>query len=128
MMKLVYGAVAAIVISAASVVATNQDQPVEVHNGFLTGRQFLDLPAGRMRAYAAGLVDGVFLAPLYGAPKARVARLEACVEGMTDTQVSAIISQHLKARPETWHQHAHTSFFRAMLDRCPPGEAQTESH
>ena len=43
-------------------VADNVGQPVLIHNGFMTGQQFRELPEPSRRSYAAGIVDGVLLA------------------------------------------------------------------
>jgi hypothetical protein len=90
-----------------------------VHNGFLTGRQYLDLPTVGQNGYAAGLIDGMFLAPFFGAPNDRVAVIENCVNGMTDQQVAAILAGHLRSKPEIWHLGAHTALYQALIERCP---------
>lgn len=39
------------------------------HNGFLKEREYLDLGPDGQRAYAMGLLDGFYSAPLFGAPE-----------------------------------------------------------
>jgi hypothetical protein len=41
---------------------------VWIHNGFYKGRDSRQLSDGERRAYAAGIVDGMLLAPMLGAP------------------------------------------------------------
>ena len=96
-----------------------EDAPVLVHNGFLTGEQFLKLSADARAKYAPGVIDGILLAPLFGAPKAKLGWLEACVGGMTSSQVSAILETFLKENPSRWHEGAHTSMFAALHESCP---------
>jgi hypothetical protein len=100
-----------------------RDEPVTIHDGFLTGQQFRDLPESARKFYAAGVVDGAFLAPLFGAPKPRLQWLETCAVGMTDIQVAAIILKFLSDNPGRWHQPVHASAYAALLQACPKGTA-----
>lgn len=95
------------------------DQPVSIHDGFMTGQRFRDLPEMSRRAYAAGLVDGMLLAPLVGAPKAGLKWFESCATGMTDEQVAAIISKFVNDNPARWHEPLHAQFYAAMRQACP---------
>ena len=100
-------------------VAATQGQPVAIHNGFLTGQDFRNLTEAGKRSYAAGLVDGMLLAPFVGAPKARLEWLETCVTGMSDEQVAAIISKFVRDNPARWHEPLHVQFYAAVKQACP---------
>jgi len=95
------------------------DNVVDVRNGFVDGNTFLAWPEDRQEKYAVGLVDGMLLAPLFGAPKAKLHWLERCIAGMTGAQVAAMVRVDLKNNPGQWHRSVHTSIYRAMLDACP---------
>ncbi len=71
------------------------------------------------RAYATGVVDGMFLSPLFGAPKDEMAWFESCVEGMTDEQVAQILYKSVKENPADWHRSVHTEMYRALKKGCP---------
>ncbi len=71
------------------------------------------------RAYATGVVDGMFLSPLFGAPKDGMAWFESCVEGMTDEQVAQILYKSVKENPADWHRSVHTEMYRALKKGCP---------
>jgi hypothetical protein len=101
---------------------------LKVRAGFYKGRDYRALSDLERRRYAAGVVDGMLLAPTFGAPNpiseaagstTRYRWLTQCVTDMTDDQVAAIISKYLDAHPEHWHQDAHLSAYRALLDACP---------
>lgn len=94
-------------------------QVVEIHNGFGTGEEYLEMSLKEQRTYAMGLVNGMLLAPMFGAPKTRMLRLEQCITGMTDTQVAAILSKYLRDNPSRWHETPHTSMYAALIDSCP---------
>ena len=106
--------------------ASGQQNVVEIHSGFLTGQEFRELPELRKRSYAAGIIDGMFLAPLFDAPKTRLAWLENCVVGMTDEQMAAIISKYVADHPERWHERAHLLVYSALNGSCQvaPGKQQ----
>jgi hypothetical protein len=98
-------------------------QPVRVHNGFITGEQYLRLEARDRRRYVIGLIDGIFLAPLLDGSEERSWNLGKCVEGpghgMTDMQLDAILSKFLNDNPGRWHESAHISMYSALLTVCP---------
>ncbi len=100
---------------------------VTIHKGFLTGEQYLHLTEGdqyhlealtRMY-YAMGLIDGIILAPLLGGSERRTFNLGECLDGMTSTQVDAILSKYLNENPRRWHESAHTSMYAALVTACP---------
>lgn len=76
----------------------------------------------RQRSYVAGALDGMFLAPLFGAPKAKLEWIENCTVGMTDAQIAAMVSKYLTDHPETWHQQAHIAVYAALKAPCTAGE------
>jgi len=69
------------------------EQPVTIHNGFLTGNAYLQLAEEYRISYAMGIVDGMMVAPYFGAADSgKVQRFGACATGMSNTQVAAILS------------------------------------
>jgi hypothetical protein len=98
-------------------------QAVRVHNGFITGEQYLRMEAHDRRSYVMGLIDGIFLAPLIGGSQERSWNLGRCVEGtgdgMTNVQLDAILSKYLNDNPGRWHESAHLSMYSALLAVCP---------
>lgn len=104
-----------------------QDAPVSIQNGFITGLQFRDLMPNQKRTYTMGVVDGLFLAPLFGAPESGVLWLRECVVGMTDEQISMIVSRFLERHPERWHESMHGIVYGAMRDACPRRQPEREA-
>jgi hypothetical protein len=93
-------------------------QPVNVQNGFITGTVFREWPEVQQDRYVMGLLDGMFLAPLFGAPEPNMSRLRQCVVGMGDRQLSEMLRLHLAQHPEIWHQSAHGTMFAALAEKC----------
>ena len=64
-------ACAAMLLLAASPVAA-EERGVAIHHGFYTGNAYRDLPEGQRWTYVSGVIEGMLLAPLYGAPKSKM--------------------------------------------------------
>jgi hypothetical protein len=95
-------------------------QSVRLHNGFLKAEEFLHMNVNRQRDYATGVVDGMLLAPLFGAPDngQKIQSFGACIEGMSDIQVAAIIEKFLRDHPERWNDPLNAVVFTAMTQGC----------
>ena len=111
----------AISIVLALVVAgrTEAEEGIHIHNGFVTGNEFLEMPRETQSAYATGLVDGMFLSPFFGAPdRGEISQLGQCMVGMTDLQLVAILNKEMTEHPEIWHEGMHTIAYRALSYVC----------
>ena len=90
-----------------------------VHNGFMTGNTYLSWSQTNQNTYVTGLVDGIFLAPLFNAPKSGpISNAEGCLENKTNTQLRAIFNKHLDDHPERWEHGAHILFYSALVGFC----------
>lgn len=94
------------------------DNGISVKRGFITGNTFRALDQPSKNVYATGLVDGILLAPFYGAPEERLNNFERCTAGMTGQQIVAIFEKHLKENPERWHHDMHIIAFSALREAC----------
>jgi len=92
-----------------------------VRQGFYTAGDYLELEQHEQAMYAAGLIDGIFLAPAFDAPSdgKYLTAMRTCVKGMTTKQVAAIITKHVKDHPESWHMPANVVAWQAMRNVCP---------
>jgi hypothetical protein len=92
-----------------------------IHQGFFTAGGYLDLEQHEQTMYAAGLVDGIFLAPAFDAPSdgKYLTAMRTCVKGMSCKQVAAIIAKHIKDHPKDWHMPANVVAWQAMRNVCP---------
>jgi len=102
----------------------HSEEGVLIHNGFLTGKDYLEMSSSQQKAYAAGVTNGMLLAPLFGAPKERLTWFESCVTGMTDIQVGAILKKYLENNPGRWHESSHITMYSAMLNACSKQSGQ----
>ncbi len=107
----------AVLLISCSVAAASEPA-VEIKTGFLTGNAYRILSQEARRAYAMGLLDGMFLAPFFGAKKEKLGWLERCATSMTDEQIAAIFDKYLRDNPGRWHETMHVLGMVAMKDAC----------
>lgn len=103
-------------------IALSQDG-IAVKTGFLTAEEFMHMTERGQHDYSMGVVDGMLLAPMFGAPRAwsggqSISDLGHCVTGMSSTQVAAIISSFVRGHPERWNDSMHVVAFVAMTQAC----------
>jgi len=92
-----------------------------IHNGFLKARDYLEMDSDGQRVYAMGILDGMYLAPFFGAPDdgKRLLSLSSCVEGMKASQVVAIVEKYIRDHPEHWHLSLHLEAYSGLRQACP---------
>ena len=112
-------------IAVSSLLYGGQKSPgaekgVTTHNGFLKARDFLALTPGNQRLYVMGLLDGWYMAPMFGGPEnyKNLMGIEKCVEGMKASQVAAIIEKYVNDHAEKWDWDLKDAGFNAVLDAC----------
>ena len=106
-------------VSVALVGSVSRAEGVWVPNAFMTGQQYLALSASQQGAYVMGLIDGIFVGPLFGASERRIQALQDCLQQHNNIQIGAVLSKYIQDRPERWHEGAHSLFYSRMLQLCP---------
>jgi hypothetical protein len=93
----------------------------KIHNGWLKADEYSNFSDEGKQAYAMGLLDGMYMAPAFGAPDDNkiLMSIASCVEGMKSTQVAAIIEKYVHDHPEKWHWDLKLVGYNALLDACP---------
>lgn len=100
------------------------DQDVLIHNGFATGIDYVKMSKSEKRVYAMGVINGMLLAPFFGAPKDKMKWFESFVENMNDEQVAAILSKYINDNPGRWHEGLHILMYAALKDAHDKSRAQ----
>jgi hypothetical protein len=113
------GAILFLLAAAANVGAPQRS--VRIHGGFLKAEAYLHFDNNSKRAYAMGLLDGMYMAPMFHAPDDGkfLVSLERCVEGMRSSQVAAIIEKYIRDHPEHWYLDLKDEGYAAMRQACP---------
>jgi hypothetical protein len=108
------------VLYAARQKTPSQARSIVEHNGFLKAQQYLELSPEGQRAYIMGLLDGWYMAPVFGAPEADkgLTEIERCVEGMKSSQVAAIVDKYIRDRPEKWDYDVKDMGYAAVSQAC----------
>ncbi len=109
--------------AAASAVAA-QERSATIHQGFYSGNAYREFDEGQRWLYVSGVIEGMLLAPLYGAPRREMSWLESCVAGMSNKQVTAIVDKFMSENPARWHEDMHTLVYSAMIGVCKRRSAQ----
>jgi Rap1a immunity proteins len=94
-----------------------------VRTGFLSAEKYLALRPDVQAVYMAGMIDGMFLAPMFEAPDddKYLVRIQVCLTDgrMTNTQIAAIVTKYVKKRPDQWKMPANVVAYQALREACP---------
>ncbi len=93
-----------------------------IHGGFVSGQAYLDMPALRKIAYVTGLLDGMFLAPIFGGTVARQAWFGLCIDTLGRTGIRDILVRRLRADGRTWNNRNPAKMYRAIRAGCREGD------
>jgi hypothetical protein len=92
----------------------------DTNNGFLTGKLFQGGSQSLRTAYVIGVLDGFSYSSAFGAPDAKVGKLQRCIGTLhaDARQVGSIIDQYLGAHPESLNEKMQPVVLRAMRQAC----------
>lgn len=109
----------ALIIGFSGVAAANQPSPIEFHHGYMTGNTYRDMSANAQQGYVIGVIDGMFVAPFFGAKLGARSWLGLCIEsGMRTDQLKAIIDKYLDEHPDEWDQDMAAVAYSALVPVC----------
>lgn len=92
--------------------------PVLPRPSAFTGSQYLHLDGLEQRRYVTGLIDGMRLAPLFGALASTLDGLEICTANLTDRDIAAVLNGYLYLHKDQWSASVHTSMYAALSEHC----------
>ena len=84
-------------IAVINVHATQQT--IKISPGFFTAKDYLDMSDTEKRAYVTGQMNGMLVAPFFGAPEEKLAWLKTCSGKMSDEQLASIVSRYVRDQP-----------------------------
>ena len=106
-----------IALIASVAVYANQRQ-VAISGGFFTGKDYLDMSDTERRAYATGAINGMLVAPFFGAPEENVNWLKTCTGKMSDEQIATILTTYIRDQPNHLQSHLNVVTFNAIRESC----------
>src|ERR1043166_41675 len=87
-----------IALAAFVTVYANQ-QRVKISPGFFTAKDYLDMSDTEKRAYATGEINGMLVAPFFGAPEENLSWLKTCTGKMSDEDLAGILTRYIHDQP-----------------------------
>ena len=105
------------VLALITVVNANQ-QTVKISPGFFSGKDYLDMSDTEKRAYVTGEINGMLVAPFFGAPEENLAWLKTCSAKISDEDLAAILSRFIRDQPGQMQTNLNVVTFNALREAC----------
>ena len=102
-------------IAVINVYATQQT--IKISPGFFTAKDYLDMSDTEKRAYVTGQVNGMLVAPFFGASEENLTWLKTCSSKMSDEQLASILSRHIRDLPNA-QANLNVVTFNAFREAC----------
>jgi hypothetical protein len=106
-----------IALIAFATVYANQ-RTVKISAGFFTGKDYLDMTDTERRAYATGSINGMLVAPFFGAPEENLNWLKTCTAKMSDEQIAVIVTKFITDQPNQAQSNLNVVTFNAIRVAC----------
>jgi len=106
-----------IALIALVTIHANQ-QTIKISPGFFSAKDYLDMTDTEKRAYATGEINGMLVAPFFGAPEENVNWLKTCTSKMSDEQIAAILTKYISDQPNQMQTNLNVVTFNAIRDAC----------
>ena len=106
-----------LVLVAFVTVYANQ-QIVKISPGFFTGKDYLEMSETEQRAYATGEINGMLVAPLFGAPEENLNWLKTCTGKMSDEDLASILIKYIRDQPKQMDANLNVVTFNAIREAC----------
>lgn len=106
----------AALLAFASVYASQQT--VSIGPGFFTGKDYLDMSDNERRAYATGAINGMLVAPFFGAPEANVNWIKTCTAKLSDEELASLLTKYIREQNQP-NYNLNVLTFNALRDACP---------
>ena len=107
-----------LLIALAFVTVSANQQTVKISPGFFSGKDHLEMSDTEKRAYVTGEVNGMLVAPFFGAPEENVAWLKTCSAKMSDEDLAAILSRFIREQPSQMQTNLNVVTFNALREAC----------
>ena len=93
-------------------------QTVKISPGFFTGKDYLDMSDTEKRAYVTGEINGMLVAPFFGAPEENLNWLKTCSARKSDEELAAILSRFISDKPAQMQANLNVVTFTALREAC----------
>ena len=93
-------------------------QKVAISGGFFTGKDYLEMTDTERRAHVTGAINGMLVAPFFGAPQENLNWLKTCTGKMSDEQLAAILASYIHDQPSNMQANLNVVTFNAIQQTC----------
>lgn len=93
-------------------------QRVSISRGYFTGRDYFEMSDTEKRAYATGAVNGMLVAPFFGAPEERLRWFKTCTAKLSDEQLASILARYIGNDSNQLSMSLNVVTFNALKDAC----------
>ena len=104
----------------ALIVAINvyaNQQTIKISPGFFTTKDYLDMSETERRAYVTGQINGMLVAPFFGAPEDNLTWLKTCSSKMSDEQLASMLTRYVTDQTNQ-QQNLNVVTFNALREAC----------
>ena len=92
-------------------------QTVKISPGFFAAKDYLDMSDTEKRAYVTGQVNGMLVAPFFGASEENLNWLKTCSSKMSDEQLASILTRYVSEQSNQ-QQNLNVVTFNALREAC----------
>ena len=92
-------------------------QTIKIGPGFFTAKDYLDMSDTEKRAYVTGQINGMLVAPFFGAPEENLAWIKTCSGKMSDEQLASILSRYIRDQSNP-QANLNVVTFTALREAC----------
>jgi len=93
-------------------------QRVSISGGYFNGKDYLEMTDTERRAYATGAINGMLVAPFFGAPQENLNWLKTCTGKMSDEQLAAILTTYISSDQKRSETNLNVLTFSAIQETC----------
>src|SRR5687768_15084895 len=103
----------------ALVTTDANQQKVSIGPGFFTGKDYLEMTDNERRAYATGAINGMLVAPFFGAPDDNLNWLKQCTAKLSDDDIAGILGRYIRDQESQLNYNLNILTFNAIRNACP---------
>ena len=92
-------------------------QTVKISPGFFTAKDYLEMSDTERRAYVTGQINGMLVAPFFGAPEDNLSWLKTCSGKMSDEELASVLARYIREQPNQ-QQNLNVVTFTALREAC----------
>ena len=107
-----------LLIALAFVTVSANQQTVKISPGFFSGKDYLDMSDTEKRAYITGEINGMLVAPFFGAPEENLSWLKSCGARKSDEELAGILARFIREQPTQMQANLNVVTFNALREAC----------